>query len=91
MKFALLHHTIVKEFLLALCKGHVHKLTVVVLNKARKQRERIKASYKTPLTQLVNFLGTHGCHIHDREQSNIELLSPLAAVSQKSTFNSSSC
>lgn len=28
MKFALLRHTIVKEFLLALHKGHTHKLKV---------------------------------------------------------------
>lgn len=77
MKFALLHHTIVKEFLLALHKGHTHKLKVVVLNKPRKQGERTKASYKTPPTQAVNFPGTRGCYVHAREQSSTEFLSPL--------------
>lgn len=71
MKFAPLHHAIVKEVLWALHKGHAHKLKIVVLNKVRKQRERMKTSYKTQPTQPVNFPGTHGCNTHDREQSSM--------------------
>jgi len=88
MKFAFLHHAVVKEFLLALHKGHVHKSKVMLLNKARKQRGRIKAFCKTPPTQPVNFPDTYGCCVHDREQSSMELLSSMVLVPQNSTFNS---
>lgn len=90
MKFALLHHAIVKEFLLALHKGHTHKLKVVVLNKPRKHGERTKASCKTPPTQPVNFPGTRGYYIHASEQNSMGFLSPLVEVPQNSTFSSGS-
>lgn len=80
MKFALLHHTIVKEVLLALHKGHIHKLKVVILSKPRKHTERTKCSYKTLPTQPVNFPGTRGRYIHAKAKRSIEFLSPLAAV-----------